>query len=67
MILYTIQPIEAILNEDADVKTKEYKSFSNGILETVNINGKSVINRVISTDLKAYLNDKYSPGTVIKG
>ncbi len=70
MILYSIIPIESVFskmdtNISNDIIEIEYEG------EKVEVfllsNNTYIVNRVISTSLKAYLNPKLMPGRIIEG
>jgi ABC-type antimicrobial peptide transport system ATPase subunit len=67
MILYTLMPLEVVL--DGFDKPCEYKEVEvNGIkllIEPLELNRAKIV-RMISTDPQDYLNPDYSPGKIIQ-
>lgn len=70
MILYTIIPIEIIFQEIQDTRrnTTVIMDYMGVKVEAMmTSNNQYVINRILTTSPKDYLNPKLQPGTVIKG
>jgi hypothetical protein len=69
VILYSIIPAEVIFgNCDKDYENKFVEVDYMGVKVQASMmeNSKYVINRVISTSPKAYLNPKLQPGSIIE-
>ncbi|MGI5959545.1 MAG: YlzJ-like family protein [Massiliimalia sp.] len=63
-MLYTIVDEQEIFLEDKNSKYF-YKKVANGIVEGVQYKDSIVVQRVISTDLKDYLNPSLQPGQML--
>jgi len=70
VILYTIIPEELIFGkyeENFDNQKVELEYMGEKVVVTPLSNNEFVIDRLISTSPKAYLNPKLQPGIIIKG
>lgn len=70
MILYTIMPMEIIFQNQEDNRgntsvTMDYKGVK--VEAVMTSNNQYIINRILSTSPKVFLNPELQPGTVIKG
>lgn len=70
MIMYSIIPNEIIFkdikeNEESGYIEIDYLGEKVQVIESTN--NKYVINRIISTSLKAFINPNLQPGTIIEG
>lgn len=67
MCLYTIMPIDVVFSNinKKDVQYKEM-SYRGQLVEVVEYQNKVVLNRIITTDPKQYLNPNLQLGKVIK-
>lgn len=63
MILYTVEPYDAIF--PSDVPESDVMSVSGGYLETVKGENGKTVRRLFSTNPADYLNKKFSPGADI--
>lgn len=61
MILYTIVPLDEVLCQP-EMQAREYRASAHNIIECVNLDGKSTVSRLISTDPHLYLDPRYAPG-----
>lgn len=69
MILHTICSYEQIFppsaapgSDSPELSASKTSEIDGGFIETTQINGKNVINRIISTDLRIYLKPELLPG-----
>lgn len=65
MINHSITPPAFLLseNEQSNLQTMQ---VDGGFLEVITMSGEQHVNRVISTDLRHYLNPAYLPGSQLK-
>lgn len=65
-MIYTIMPIDAVLNNQTDLKYDYCEKTIDGQLVQLNKNedGKYSLIRVISTDPQAFLSKKFQPGII---
>ena len=69
MILYTIVPLEVIfMNEDKDNRNTYIEIDYMGVkIQAIPLSGNQyMINRIISTSPRAYLDPKLKPGSIVK-
>ena len=64
MILHTIVPPEQIFSQQAP--EYRYRKVNNSYLEERRLGEGYVVSRLMSTDLRMYLDPKYQPGAEIK-
>jgi hypothetical protein len=70
MIMYSIIPNEIIFAENEYMKEIKYfeGSFDGEKVQVMALsNNRYVVNRILSTSPKAYLNPKLQPGSIIEG
>ena len=72
MILYSIIPGEVVMNNDyynshVSENTLEIDYMGERVVVSPLENNRYVIDRLISTSPKAYLNPAFQPGTIIDG
>jgi chromosome segregation and condensation protein ScpB len=65
MLLHSIVPFEMIFG-DTENQGTELKEVKGGYVVLTKANGKSQVSRVISTDPKMYLSNKYKIGETFK-
>ncbi|HOP73873.1 MAG TPA: YlzJ-like family protein [Bacillota bacterium] len=67
MILYTIYPLEMVLEEESEEQTQEVeiKAGSVSLMCQCLPGGEMKISRVISTNPQDYLNPQWQPGKTI--
>lgn len=67
MILYSIIPAEIVFGnfDAAEDKYREIEYLGEKVVVLPLENNRYVINRIISTSLRAYLNPKLQPGMII--
>lgn len=73
-MLYTIVPLEKVYisktpacnkPEEKEIEIKDI-SIQNGIVSVRRDKDQYVVEKIWSTDMKDYLNDDYTPGTIMK-
>ncbi|TYQ13247.1 UNVERIFIED_CONTAM: YlzJ-like protein [Acetivibrio alkalicellulosi] len=67
MILHSIVPVEAVFfNSEEEKKLMEIEYMGEKVMVVPLSNNRYIIDRVISTSLKSYLNPKLTPGSIIE-
>lgn len=69
MILYSIIPAEVVFSYSDDKDNKKVEFLWRGEkIEAISLeNNRYMINRLLSTSPKAYLDPEFQPGTIIEG
>ncbi|MCT4597668.1 MAG: YlzJ-like family protein [Vallitalea sp.] len=65
-MFYSIIPYEQLFPTSSDDFKYEEISFQGNTIQVYRKDNKYIIKRVISTDLKVYLNSELSPGNELK-
>ena len=65
MIIHSVTPAY-FLKEKTDLPKYEFKKFEGGYLEGYYKDRDFIISRVITTDLKFYIDERYLPGCSFK-
>lgn len=67
MILYTIAPYELVFPRDPAEEVGQVSPVNGGLVATRHCGGQCVVDRLISTDPRLYLDGRYAPGSPWKG